>query len=265
MSLNNEEIKKAIREQYGAVAKREEASCCAPSCCAPQAPSDAELQPQNSINIGYSDEALASIPEGADLGLGCGNPTAFASLRSGETVLDLGSGAGIDAFLAAKSVGESGQVIGVDMTAEMVERARANAASAGVSNVEFRLGEIEHLPVADDSVDCIMSNCVVNLAPDKQQVFNEAYRVLKPGGRLAISDILAEKPIPGVLLSSVQAHIGCIAGAATIDETVQMLKEAGFTEVVVNREPNSKSFIREWMPELRLDEWVVSAKIQAVK
>ncbi len=263
MSLNNEEIKKAVREQYGAVAKQEKGSCCAPTCCAPDGTT--ELQPQNSINIGYSDEALASIPDGADLGLGCGNPTGFADLQPGETVLDLGSGAGIDAFLAAKSVGATGRVIGVDMTAEMIERARVNAAKSDMSNVEFRLGEIENLPVADATVDCIMSNCVVNLAPDKQRVFDEAYRVLRPGGRLAISDILAERPISPTLLSSVQAYVGCVAGAATIDETVAMLEKAGFSTVVVNREPKSKEFIREWMPELRLDEWVVSAKIQATK
>lgn len=260
MSLEKTEIKKAVREQYGAVARGETQSCCAPTCCTPT-----EFNPQDSIQIGYTKEALESLPSGADLGLGCGNPSAFATLKAGETVLDLGSGGGIDAFVAARAVGPTGQVIGVDMTSDMIERARSNASKAGLGNVEFRLGEIENLPVADNSVDCIMSNCVVNLSPDKPRVFAEAYRVLKPGGRLAISDVLAEKDLPPELIESIAAYVGCVAGAATIDQTIQMLNNAGFSSVEVTREEASKAFIKDWIPGAGLDEYAVSAKIQAVK
>jgi len=228
MNQDPTEVRKAVREGYAKVAKQS-GSCCGPTkgCCgttAPQATSRA---------VGYSEEELAAVPDGANLGLGCGNPVALATLKLGETVLDLGSGAGIDCFLAAKKVGPTGQVIGVDMTPEMVERARANARKSGVTNVEFRLGEIEHLPVADSSVDAIISNCVINLSSDKPQVFREAFRVLRPGGRLMVSDIVLDAPLPQALLGSVSAYVGCVSGASLKADYLRMISAAGFADVSV--------------------------------
>jgi ubiquinone/menaquinone biosynthesis C-methylase UbiE len=194
--------------------------------------------------MGYSKEDLASVPEGPDLGLGCGNPQAIAALRSGETVLDLGSGAGFDCFLAARRVGPGGRVIGVDMTPEMVTKARDNARRVDAVNVEFRLGEIEHLPVSDASVDVIISNCVINLSPDKGAVFREALRVLKPGGRIAISDVVATQKIPAELAESVEALTGCVAGAAQVADMRAFLTEAGFDSVVVDPRPDSQAINR---------------------
>ncbi|HAV10436.1 MAG TPA: arsenite S-adenosylmethyltransferase, partial [Dehalococcoidia bacterium] len=209
-----------------------------------------------SKNIGYSDTDIASVPDGANLGLGCGNPIAFASLEDGETVLDLGSGAGFDCFLAAGRVGKKGKVIGVDMTPEMLERARENAAKGNYTNVEFRLGEIEHLPIADSSVDVIISNCVINLAPEKNQVFKEAFRVLKNGGRLMVSDIVLLDKLPSAILESVFAYVGCIAGASLKDAYISAIKAADFRDVVIQSEsgipiewmdndPLVQSFIRD--------------------
>lgn len=199
------------------------------------------------------------------MGLGCGNPQAIAGLRPGETVLDLGSGGGFDCFLAASRVGQTGHVIGVDMTAEMVSRARATAEKAGYGNVEFRLGEIEHLPVADNTVDVIISNCVINLSLDKRQVFRDAYRVLCEGGRLAISDIVAVRPIPDELGRSMDAHCGCIAGAATASDLEQSLKEAGFTDIVIKLKPESRAMIKDWFPNSGCEDYVISATIKASK
>jgi ubiquinone/menaquinone biosynthesis C-methylase UbiE len=199
------------------------------------------------------------------MGLGCGNPQAIAALAPGETVLDLGSGGGFDCFLAAKQVGAHGRVIGVDMTADMVTKARRNAAQLGSTNVEFRLGEIEHLPVVDSSVDVILSNCVINLSPDKGAVFREAFRVLKPGGRLAISDVLETNPLPEALKQQVAALAGCIAGAAKVNEVRALLTEAGFVDVTVDVRPESRSFIREWMPGSGAEEFVASATIRATR
>ncbi|MCK5548080.1 MAG: arsenite methyltransferase, partial [Thermoplasmata archaeon] len=193
---------------------------------------------------GYSEQELGSIPKGADLGLGCGNPTALASLKAGETVLDLGSGGGFDCFLAARQVGETGKVIGVDMTPEMLEKARLNAKKGGYDNVEFRLGEIENLPAADNSVDVVISNCVINLAPDKGKVFREAFRVLKPGGRLMVSDMVLLKELPDSIKNSIQAYIGCLSGAMMKDDYLEAIKAAGFHEVDVHDE---KSFPVELM------------------
>ena len=222
----SESIRKTVREQYG---KRAQAgtSCCGAtsSCCSPTQ--------TISTKLGYSEQELGSIPEGADLGLGCGNPTALASLKPGETVLDLGSGAGIDCFLAAGLVGETGQVIGVDMTAAMLDRARENARKNGIENVEFRLGEIEHLPVSDGTVDAVISNCVVNLSPDKSQVFSEVYRALKPGGRMMISDIVQLKPLPEAILKSIEAYVGCVAGASLKQDYVSMIQAAGFRDIEI--------------------------------
>ncbi len=226
--MKDEEIRKAVREGYGRIAVQENSSCGpANACgcgCSPETASKA---------IGYTDEQLGVIPDGADLGLGCGNPTALASLEAGEVVLDLGSGAGIDCFLAADAVGRSGRVIGIDMTAEMLERARENAGKGDYPNVEFRLGEIENLPVADNSVDAVISNCVINLSPDKGRVFKEAYRVLKPGGRVMISDIVLLKELPDAIKSSIQAYVGCVAGGATRQEYLATIAAAGFQGVEV--------------------------------
>ena len=199
------------------------------------------------------------------MGLGCGNPQAIASLKPGETVLDLGSGGGFDCFLAARAVGESGKVIGVDMTHEMVSKARENAAKAGFNNVEFRLGEIEHLPVADNSVDVIISNCVINLSPEKHKVFEDSFRVLKPGGRLAVSDVVATAELPEEVKSDLALHAGCIAGASLIDEVDAMLRRSGFRNIRIKPKDESRDFIRTWAPGRKIEEYVVSATIEAVK
>jgi ubiquinone/menaquinone biosynthesis C-methylase UbiE len=217
------------------------------------------------LQIGYSPEEVQAVPVGADLGLGCGNPQAIAALQPGETVLDLGSGAGFDCFLAVRQVGPTGQVIGVDMTAEMVAKAREHAGEAGYFNVEFRLGEIEHLPVADASVDVIISNCVINLSPDKPMVFREAFRVLKPGGRLAISDIVTTAPLPEEVRNDLALYAGCIAGAATIAELEAMLRESGFDNIRIQPKDESRRFIREWAPGRKIEDYIASASIEAVK
>jgi SAM-dependent methyltransferase len=217
--------------------------------------------------MGYSKEDLLSVPEGANMGLGCGNPVALASLKPGETVVDLGSGGGFDCFLAAKQVGESGQVIGVDMTPDMITKARMNAEKIGSKNVEFRLGEIEHLPVADNSADIIMSNCVINLSPDKASVYREAFRILKPGGRLAIADIVATARLPEEIQKNLALVSACVGGAATIDDTVKMLEDAGFVDIQIQAKDESRKLISEWVPgEIRnAGDYVVSAYIEAVK
>jgi arsenite methyltransferase len=215
--------------------------------------------------LGYSAEEIAALPEGADLGLGCGNPQAIASLKPGETVLDLGSGAGFDCFLASRSVGPTGRVIGVDMTPEMLTKARANAKKANTTNVEFRLGQIEFLPVADSSVDAIISNCVINLSPDKPQVFREAFRALKPGGRVAVADIVRTADLPAELASDLAALCGCVAGAASIDELETILRDAGFEQIRIRPKDVSKEFIRTWATGRHAADYVVSATIEAVK
>ena len=218
-----------------------------------------------SARIGYSVEDLADLPEGANMGLGCGNPHAIASLQPGEVVLDLGSGGGIDCFLAAKAVGDKGRVIGVDMTPEMISKSREYAEKAKFSNVEFRLGEIEHIPAADNSADVIMSNCVINLSPDKPSVFRDAFRVLKKGGRLAVTDVVATAAMPDDVRENIELLAGCVAGAARMDELKAMLEEAGFSSIRINPKEESKEVIREWFPESRLEDYVVSATIEAVK
>ncbi len=252
----NDEIRSEVRAHYGKVAEAPFAVGCAPGCCAPTQ--------GTSTALGYSADELAAVPAGADLGLGCGNPQAIAGLRSGETVLDLGSGAGFDCFLAARAVGETGKVIGVDMTPAMLTKARANAQAGGVTNVEFRLGEIEQLPVQGATVDVVMSNCVVNLSPDKDAVYREAFRVLKPGGRVAISDVVALAPIPEQLKTTM-ALSACIAGAASVADLEAMLARVGFTDVVVEVAPQSRDFITGWMPGSRAEDYVASASIRATK
>ncbi len=279
---DKEEIRQAVRERYGKVAISNnladitgpETPCCgesgtstenasAASCCgSPEITSQ-----QLSTLMGYSKEDIANAPEGANMGLGCGNPVALASLKPGETVVDLGSGGGFDCFLAAKQVGSTGQVIGVDMTPDMVSKARANAEKIGTHTVEFRLGEIEHLPVADNSADIIMSNCVINLSPDKQKVYSDAFRVLKPGGRLAISDIVATAPLPEEIQQDLALLSACIGGAATIDDTVKMLETAGFQNIEIKPKEESRNLISEWVPgkSKNAGDYVVSAYISAVK
>lgn len=227
-----EEIKKIVREGYAKIAKQEN-SCCTPvsPCCG-----KTDLAEDISKKIGYTDEELEAVPEGSNLGLGCGNPVALASLKEGETILDLGSGAGFDCFLAAKKVGKNGKVIGVDMTPEMIEKARKNAQKGNYRNVEFRLGEIENLPAADNSVDVVISNCVINLVPDKKRVFKEAFRVLKPGGRLMISDIVLLKELPDFIKNSIEAYVDCLAGATMKDEYIETIRRAGFKKVKIIEE-----------------------------
>jgi SAM-dependent methyltransferase len=230
--MKRRDIKTVVREAYGDIA-REQRSGCGPatSCCG-----GVDAAQKMSTQVGYSNEELQQVPEGADLGLGCGNPIALASLREGETVLDLGSGAGLDVFLAAGKVGKSGRVVGVDMTPAMIERARENAKRGGYENVEFRLGDIEDLPVPDSTVDVVISNCVINLSPDKPRVFRETYRVLKPGGRLIISDIVLLSELPDPIKRSVESYIGCVAGAMLRDEYVGAVRAAGFQDIQIVQE-----------------------------
>lgn len=273
--MKEEDIRKVVREGYGAIA-RGGGSCCGPAepcCCGGPAATVSE-------RLGYRREELEKVPEGADLGLGCGNPVALAALREGETVLDLGSGAGLDCFLAAEKVGRQGMVIGVDMTPEMLDRARRNAREGGYENVEFRLGEIENLPVADASVDVIISNCVINLSGDKPRVFREAYRVLKPGGRLLVSDIVLEEELPQAIRECTAAYVGCISGAVLKEDYLRMIREAGFVDVEVVQEgrfpldcmpndPTARALVAgQGMPRERLEEMlaaVCSVAVRAVK
>jgi SAM-dependent methyltransferase len=255
---DSETIKAAVRTAYGRIASEAPSTgCCGggTGCCGPAG--------TGSQAIGYSEADLAAVPEGADLGLGCGNPQAIAELKPGERVLDLGSGGGFDAFLASRQVGPSGSVVGVDMTPEMIARARGNAAKVSAANVQFRLGEIEHLPVADASVDVIMSNCVINLSTDKPAVFREAFRALAPGGRMAISDIVARQEIPESMRRDLDAYAGCVSGAAPVAEVERMLRDAGFEDVRVDLESDSEAMVEGWSPGA--GRLVASALIRARK
>ncbi len=261
---NSNSIRNDVRNTYGAIANANETSAGAgikSTCCGG---SGLNVESLSKI-MGYSEKDLANSPHPSNMGLGCGNPKAIASLKPGETVLDLGSGGGFDCFLAAREVGESGMVIGVDMTPEMIHLARKNAAEMGVQNVEFRLGEIENIPVADNSVDVILSNCVINLSPEKGKVFQEAYRVLKPGGRLAISDIVAVRPMPESFQNDPQMICGCIGGAALVDEIRKILKDSGFSNIAIEISHDSGSLISHWFPGTSAEEYVRSAIIQAHK
>jgi SAM-dependent methyltransferase len=241
-----------VRDHYAKVSRGETGS--AAGCCAAM-PAD------QSRMLGYAAEDVRVAPEGADLGLGCGNPNAIAALRPGETVLDLGAGGGFDCFLAARAVGPTGKVIGVDMTPDMVTLARGNARKVAATNVEFRLGEIEHLPVADGTIDVIVSNCVINLSPEKQAVFDEAFRVLRVGGRLAISDVVAIAPLPSAWRHDASAMCGCLGGAASIDEVHAMLREAGFESIEIAVSPASAQIVDSWMPGA--STYIASASIAA--
>ncbi len=260
----SEAIRKRVRERYSRVARQEGSSCCQAASCCGSSSCCGDSVPQ-AERLGYTAEELRAAPAKANLFLGCGNPSAIAALKAGETVLDLGSGGGLDCFLAARQVGDSGRVIGVDMTPEMVAAARANAAQAGYTNVEFRLGEIEHIPVADDSVDVIISNCVINLSPDKQAVFEEAYRVLKPGGRLAISDMVSTAPLPAKLAEDMALWSDCLAGAALVKDLEAMLREAGFVDIHIRPQQESGKMVDEWAPGRGLEDYILSATIEGHK
>lgn len=251
---SSETIREVVRRRYGATA-RGESSSCGEECCSYT----------RSEDLGYSAEDAAAAPEAADLGLGCGNPLAIASLKEGQTVLDLGAGAGFDCFLAARAVGANGKIIGVDMTPDMIAKARQNAQRNGFGNVEFRQGEIEALPVNDSTIDVIISNCVINLSPQKEIVFREAFRVLKPDGRLAVADIVATAPLPEEVKGDWSAYTGCMAGASQISDLEKMMREAGFEEIKIAPKDTSRSFIREWLPGKRVEDYLVSATIEARK
>lgn len=255
-----EQIRNHVRELYGAIAEQSDESCgcMASGCCSGKTES-------YGAQLGYSPDELAAAPAGADLGLGCGNPLAIASIRPGETVIDLGSGAGFDCFLAARRLAGSGRVIGIDMTPAMIVKARANAAKSGYRNVEFRLGEIEALPVADATVDLILSNCVINLSPEKLRVFEEAFRVLKPGGRLAIADIVATRPVPDELRTKLESIGACVGGAALADDLRGMLVSAGFSKVEIRYKEASRELIGQWTEDQSAGNFVVSALITAYK
>lgn len=274
--MKDKNIKEIVKKGYAKIAKQK-SSCCGPanSCCG--SPDTSETI---SRKIGYSEEEIKAAPEGANLGLGCGNPLAHASLKEGETVLDLGSGAGFDCFLAAHRVGKNGRVIGVDMTQEMVQKARENASKGNYENVDFKLGEIEDIPVTDNSVDIVISNCVINLSPDKGKVFKEAFRILKPGGRLMISDIVLLKELPDFIKNSIEAYVGCVSGAILKDEYIEALAAAGFQEIKIldetslpadgiDNDPSVKMIIEDLniSPETVMDitRSVVSIKLYAAK
>lgn len=262
----SDDIRNKVRESYSKVAEANnnsescgvESSCCGVS-------DDIDINTLNSLRLGYSNDDLENVPEGADMGLGCGNPRAIAALSAGETVVDLGSGGGFDAFLAAREVGETGKVIGIDMTSTMISKARNNAEKANFENVEFRLGEIEYMPVADNSVDVIISNCVINLSPNKARVFSDAYRILKTGGRLAISDVVASCEMPEDMKNDLELYSGCMAGASLIDELEAHMSDAGFKEIKITPKDESKDFIKDWAPSKNVTDYVLSAHIEAVK
>lgn len=256
---SKEDVKAYIRRSYGQIAaKGGEGGCCS-------AGSDCGGPVAVPARLGYAEAELAEVPSGANMGLGCGNPAALAAPKEGETVLDLGCGGGLDCFVARKYVGESGRVIGVDMTAEMIDRARKNAATSGYANVEFRLGEIEHLPVADNAVDVVISNCVLNLSPDKEQVFREIFRVLKPGGRLAVSDIVATASLPEGVAGDLRQIAGCVGGAAHVDAIKSMLENAGFVGIKLAPKDNSSEILRSWAPGRNIEEYLASYVIEARK
>lgn len=263
---DHDEHRQSVRNAYRQVATAsDQAAACGieSSCCGVS--DDAAINTLISTRLGYSEADLASVPGGADMGLGCGNPRAIASLQVGETVVDLGAGGGFDCFLAAREVGANGRVIGVDMTPEMLSKARGNATRGSFTNVEFRLGEIEHLPIGDAVADVIISNCVINLSPDKAQVFREAFRVLRPGGRLAISDVVATLELPDEMRNDPALIAGCMGNASLIDDLAAMIEAAGFVDVRIEPKDESKAFIRDWAPHHNVTDYVVSATIEARK
>lgn len=261
-----DEIRQNVRASYTEVAEASDQgdSCGTQSSCCGVS-DDAAINTLVSTRLGYSEADLENVPGGADMGLGCGNPRAIASIQPGETVLDLGSGGGFDCFLAATETGDNGHVIGIDMTPTMISKARNNAVKGRYSQVEFRLGEIENMPVADAIVDVIISNCVINLSPDKQRVFSEAFRVLKPGGRLAISDVVASTELPAEIRNDLALYSGCMAGASQIDELQNILAQLGFQQINIAPKDESSDFIKDWAPGRGVEDYVLSATIEAIK
>ncbi len=265
-AVDADKQRQKIREDYAKVANADSSGCGAGnenSCCGVS--DDSKVTTLLSTRLGYSEAELDMVPIGADMGLGCGNPKAIAALQPGETVVDLGSGGGFDAFLAAQEIGKTGKVIGVDMTPDMLSKARQNAATGKYSQVEFRLGEIENLPIADNTADVIISNCVINLSPDKPRVFREALRVLKAEGRLAISDVVATAELPESVSNDPAMISGCLGGAAHIDDLTSMMEDAGFEDIRIQPKDESKAFISDWAPGSRVEDYVVSATIEAIK
>lgn len=263
---DHDQHRQNVRDTYAKVAQAnnsDEACGIGASCCGTT--DDASLNTLISTRLGYSKAELDMVPSGADMGLGCGNPQAIAALTQGEFVVDLGAGGGFDCFLAAHEVGHSGHVIGVDMTPDMLSKARANAVKGRFENVEFRLGEIEYLPIADETADVIISNCVINLSPNKPQVFKEAFRVLKPGGRLAISDVVATIELPEEMRKDAGLIAGCMGNASLIDDLEKMMVDAGFEQIKIDPKSKSKEFIKDWAPDHNITDYVVSANIEAVK
>ena len=254
-------IREAVKKGYGNIAKANTAGC----GCSGSSVLNTLSTIDHSVALGYSHNDVNTAPAGANMGLGCGNPQAIANLVPGETVLDLGSGGGFDSFLAAHAVGEKGYVIGVDMTPEMITKSKENAHKAGIKNCDFRLGEIESLPVEDNTVDVIISNCVINLSPEKERVFKEAFRVLKPGGRLAVSDVVATTHLPEKVKNNLALHAACIAGASVVDELDAIIKAAGFTNVSIKPKEESRTFIKDWAPGRNIEDYILSAVIEATK
>ena len=259
--LEMDKIRRKVQEDYKKVAtnKVQGCNCCSSSCCSPSDLSNLSAQ------LGYSEEELKSVSDGANMGLGCGNPQAIANIKLGETVLDLGSGGGFDCFLASKKVGDTGKVIGIDMTSEMLSKARNNAKENDYKNVEFRLGEIENLPVANETVDVVISNCVINLSPNKEQVFKELYRVLKNGGRIAVSDIVLTAELPDEIKNDLSLYSACISGASYIKDLEQYMSLAGFKDIKITPKEQSKEFIKEWTPDFNIQDFIVSANIESIK
>jgi len=266
-NLDAVQIREFVRERYGAIAEQDDTAAGSRCGCGDRESSccGGAAEAEDAEKLGYAATDAAGVPAGADLGLGCGNPLALASIQPGEAVLDLGSGAGFDCLLAARQLHGTGRVIGVDMTPPMLAKARRNAAAAGLANIEFRLGEIEHLPVADASIDLVISNCVVNLSPEKAQVFREAFRVLKPGGRLAIADVVATKPVPARLRQKLEAIGACVAGAALIADLKSMLGEAGFRRVDIQPRETSRRIVAQWTEDRAVADFVVAAYLTAYK
>jgi ubiquinone/menaquinone biosynthesis C-methylase UbiE len=265
MTGNKEEIRDTIRKNYAEVALKGTDGggyCCSEGCCCGGSAVDIS---EASMRIGYTEQDINNAPLEANLGLGCGNPIAIASIQEGNTVLDLGSGGGFDCFLARRQVGDSGHIIGVDMTPEMIKLARENTEKSGYTNVEFRLGEIEHLPVANATVDIVISNCVINLSQEKEKVFHEAYRVLKNGGRLSISDIVATAELPDQIKQDLRLLAGCIAGAEYIDNIITMIQDAGFVNIKLTPKDNSREILKSWAPDRRLEDFVTSYIIECTK
>ncbi|MGA1873365.1 MAG: arsenite methyltransferase [Thermoplasmatota archaeon] len=266
MTKHDEEaIREAVRERYGSIARDQSCGCAPSTCCGDGASGPMPSNDELSAKMGYSAEERENVPDGANLGLGCGNPHAFASMQPGEVVLDLGSGAGFDCFIAARSVGPAGRVIGVDMTPDMISKARENARKGEYHNVEFRLGEIENIPSADSCIDVIISNCVINLSTNKQRVFDESYRVLRPGGRLVVSDVIATTEVPPEIRDDLDLYSSCAGGALSKEEIDKMLKNSGFVDISITPKDETRELIKEWNPDSNIEDIIVSSIIEARK